>query len=137
MASGSTLEPVGVDVAGRLAGGALAQEHDVGDDAVPSRLKASDGRRIAPRKSASVGEVLADGGILLVEREVAGDQGQDAAGLQGVDGLGEEEIVQRQPLARDSSSFTSANGTLPITASMLPSGRRVSRKFSMRMSWSG
>ena len=67
--------------------------------AVPSRLKASDGRRIAPRKSAFDGEVLADGGVLLVEREMAGDQGQDAAGLQGVDRLGEEEVVQRQLLA--------------------------------------
>ena len=66
--------------------------------AVPSRLKASDGRRIAPRKSARSAEVLADGGVLLVEREMAGDQGQDAAGLQGVDRLGEEEIVQRQLL---------------------------------------
>ena len=38
--------------------------------AVPSRLKASEGRRIAPRKSALVGEVFADGGVLLVEGEV-------------------------------------------------------------------
>ena len=67
--------------------------------AVPSRLKASDGRRIAPTKSAFDGEVLADGGVLLVEREMRGDQGQHAAGLQGVDGLGEEEIVQGQLLA--------------------------------------
>ena len=51
--------------------------------AVPSRLKASDGRRIAPTKSALSAEVLADGGVLLVEREMRGDQGQDAAGLQG------------------------------------------------------
>ncbi len=52
---------------------------------VPSRLKASDGRRIAPRKSARLGQVLAGGGVLLVEREMAGDQGQDAAGFQGVE----------------------------------------------------
>ena len=49
-----------------------------------------------------LGQVLADGRVLLVEREMAGDQGQDAAGLQGVDRLGEEEIVQRQLLAVDS-----------------------------------
>ena len=66
---------------------------------VPSRLKASDGRRIAPRKSALLGQVLAGGGVLLVERVMAGDQGQDAAGLQGVERLGDEEIVQRQLLA--------------------------------------
>ena len=38
--------------------------------AVPSRLKASEGRRIAPTKSACRAEVLADGGVLLVEREM-------------------------------------------------------------------
>ena len=38
--------------------------------AVPSRLKASEGRRIAPTKSALDRQVLADGGILLVEREM-------------------------------------------------------------------
>ena len=70
--------------------------------AVPSRLKASEGRRIAPTKSALRGQVLADGGILLVEREMRRDQGQHAAGLQGVDGLGEEEVVQRTASARDS-----------------------------------
>ena len=67
--------------------------------AVPSRLKASEGRRIAPTKSAFDAEILADGGILLVEREMGRDQGQHAAGLQGVDGLGEEIIVQGQLLA--------------------------------------
>ena len=63
---------------------------------VPSCLKASLGRRIAPRKSALRGEVLAGGGVLLVEREVTGDQGEDAAGLHGVQRLCDEEIVQRQ-----------------------------------------
>ena len=32
MASGATCQPVGIGVVGRLAGGALAQEDDVGDD---------------------------------------------------------------------------------------------------------
>ena len=66
--------------------------------AVPSRLKASDGRRIAPTKSALRAEIFADGGVLLVEREMRRDQGQHAAGFQGVDGLGEEVIVQGQLL---------------------------------------
>ena len=66
--------------------------------AVPSRLKASDGSRIAPTKSACDSEVLADGGILLVEREMRRDQGQDAAGLQCVNGLGEEVIMEGQLL---------------------------------------
>ena len=67
--------------------------------AVPSRLNASDGRRIAPTKSAFEAQIFADGGILLVEREVGRDQCQHAAGLQGVDGFGEEVIVQGQLLA--------------------------------------
>jgi hypothetical protein len=37
---------------------------------------------------------LAEGGILLIEREMRCDQGQDAAGLQGVNGFGEEVIIQ-------------------------------------------
>src|SRR5262249_9649849 len=36
------------------------------------------------------------GGVLLVEGEVRRDQSQDAAGSKGVDGLGEEVIVQRE-----------------------------------------
>ena len=67
--------------------------------AVPSRLKASDGRRIAPTKSAFEREIFADGGVLLVEREVRRDQCQHAAGFQGVDGLGEEVIMQGKLLA--------------------------------------
>ena len=62
-------------------------------------MKASDGKRMAPRKSARSAEVLAEGAILLVEREMAGDQGQYAAGLQGVERFGEEEIVERQLVA--------------------------------------
>ena len=33
---------------------------------------------------------------MLVHREMAGDQGQDAAGLECVERLGDEEIVERQ-----------------------------------------
>ena len=64
------------------------------------------------------------------------DQRQHAAGLQGVDRLGEEEIVQRQLLAAI-VELDVGEGTLPITASMRSSGSFVSRKFSMRMSCSG
>ena len=103
---------------------------------VPSRLKASEGRRIAPRKSALLGQVLADGGVLLVEREMAGDQGEDAAGLQCVDRLGEEEIVQRQLLAAVVELDVGERHVADHGVDA-PSGRRVSRKFSMRMSGSG
>ena len=67
--------------------------------AVPSRLNASDGSLMAPKKSACASEVLADGGILLVERVMRRDQCHHAAGLQGVDGFGEEIIVQGKLLA--------------------------------------
>ena len=79
---------------------------------MPSRLKASDGRRIAPRKSACSREVFAGGGVELVQRETAGDQGQDAAGLQGVDALGDEEIMQRQLFGRRYSSSHVAEGRI-------------------------
>ena len=65
---------------------------------VPSRLKASEGRRMAPRKSACCARCSRSAGVLLVERVVAGHQGQDAAGLQGVEGLGEEEVMQGEAL---------------------------------------
>ena len=67
--------------------------------AVPSRLKASEGRRIAPTKSAFAARYSRMAAFCLSSVKCAGDQGQDAAGLQGVDGLGEEVIVQRQLLA--------------------------------------
>ena len=67
--------------------------------AVPSRLNASDGRRMAPRKSAWAASMLADGRVLLVEREMAGDHGEDAAGFQGFDRLGDEKVVEGELLA--------------------------------------
>ena len=45
------------------------------------------------------GEVLANGGVLLVERVVRTDQGEHATGLQGINRLGEEIVVQRESLA--------------------------------------
>ena len=66
--------------------------------AVPSRLKASDGRRIAPRKSARAARYSRIAAFCLSSVKWRGDQGEDAAGLQGVDGLGEEVVVQRQLL---------------------------------------
>ena len=66
---------------------------------VPSRLKASDGKRMAAEEIRPAGEVLADGGVLLVEREVAGDKRQDTAGFQRIDGLRKEEVVERQAKA--------------------------------------
>ena len=92
-------EPVGVDMAGRLPGRPLAQEHDVGDDRRAFPLERIGGQADRSHEIGLGREILADGGVLLVEREVRRDQCHHAAGLQGVDGLGEEVIVQGQLLA--------------------------------------
>ena len=62
--------------------------------AVPSRLNASEGKRIGPEEIGPLGEILADGGVLLVQREMRGHNREDAAGLQGVGGLGDEVVVE-------------------------------------------
>ena len=66
---------------------------------VPSRAKASDGSRIAPRKSARAARYSRTAAVLLVERVVRRDEGEDAAGPQGVERLREEVVVEREPLA--------------------------------------
>ncbi len=80
---------------GRLARPAFAKEENVGDDGSAFALECVGGQ---PDRAHEVGlraEIFADGGVLLVERVVRSDQGEDAAGFERVDGLGEEEIVQR------------------------------------------
>ena len=72
---------------GRLARCPLAQEHDVGDDGRAFALEGVGRQADRPDEIGLRGEILADGGVLLVEREMGGDQGQDAAGLQGVEDL--------------------------------------------------
>ena len=87
-------KPVGIDVLSELAPVTLAKEDDVGHNGGPFSLEGV--RRQADRahEIRLVGEVFADGRILLVEGEVRGDERQHAAGLQGVDGLGEEVVVE-------------------------------------------
>ena len=91
-------QPFGIGVAGRLAGRPLAQEDDVGDDGRAFAFEGVGWQADRPDEIGLRAEIFADGGILFVEREMRRDHGQDAAGLQGVDGLGEEVIVQRQLL---------------------------------------
>ena len=62
-------------------------------------LEGVGGQADRPQEIRPLGQVLADGRVLLVQREMAGDQGQHAAGFQGVDRFGEEVIMQREPLA--------------------------------------
>ena len=86
--------PFGFFMAGRLAGCALAQEDDVGDHGGAFALE---GIRWQPDRPDEIGfraEIFADGGILLVEREMRRDHRQHAAGLEGVNGFGEEVIMQ-------------------------------------------
>ncbi len=92
-------KPGRAGVVGCLTVCAFAKKHDVGDDAgslVPEGVRRQPDRAQEVRP---LRQVLADGRVLLVEREMAGDQGEDAAGLQRVNRLGEEEVMQRQPLA--------------------------------------
>ena len=99
MGSGSTVEPGGVGVACRLAGGPSPQEHDVRHDAGPFPLKSVRRQPNGAEEIGALGEVLADGGVLFVEREVASDKRQDTAGFQRIDGLRKEEVVERQAKA--------------------------------------
>ncbi len=78
-------QPVGIDMVGRLARRPLAQEHDVGDHGGAFALEGIGWQADRPDEVGLRGEIFADGGILLVERVMRRDQGQDAAGLQGVD----------------------------------------------------
>ena len=66
---------------------------------VPSRANASDGSRIAPRKSARAARYSRTRAVLLVERVVRRHEGEDAAGPQGVERFREEVVVEREPLA--------------------------------------
>ena len=135
MASGAVSSQSGSAWLGRLAGRPLAQEHDVGDDRGAFALEGVGGQADRSQEIRPLGEVLADGGVLLVEREMAGDQGQDAAGLQGVNGLGEEEIVQGELLAAVVELDVGERHVADHRVDR--SGSCVSRKFSMRMSARG
>ena len=55
MASGATSQPVGVGVAGWLAGRALAQEHDVGDDGGALALEGVGGQADRPEEIGPLG----------------------------------------------------------------------------------
>ena len=83
---------------------------------VPSPLKASDGRRMAPRKSACSAIVLAGGGVLLVEGEGLVTTARMPPGLRASSDLAMKKSCSDSFCPRY-SILTSANGTLPITAS--------------------
>jgi hypothetical protein len=83
-------------VAGLLARRALAQAEDVGDDAGPFLGEGLGGQADGTQEIRLLRELRPQAGVLLVERVMAGDQGQHATRLEGVERFGEEEVMQGQ-----------------------------------------
>ena len=79
------LQPFRVGVVRLLPGGPFPQEQDVGGDRGALPLERVGRQADRPEEVGLRGELLAGRRVLLVEREMAGDDGQDAAGLQGID----------------------------------------------------
>jgi hypothetical protein len=88
-------EPVGIGVTGRLVRRPLAEEEDVRHHGRALPLEGVGGQADRPDDIGLGRQVFADRGVLLVEREMRRHQGQHAARPEGVDGLGEEVVVQR------------------------------------------
>ncbi len=126
------LQPVRIGVVGRLRRGPLAQEQDVRDDGGSLALEGVGGQADRAEEVGPLGEVFADGGVLLVQREVRGHHGENAAGLQGVHRLGDEVIVEGEALPVDAPSSRRRRGR--CRSPRQGRGSFVSRKFSMRMS---
>ena len=93
---GGGLQPGRVGVAGVLAGSALAQAQDVRDHAGAFLGEGLGGQADGAQEIRLLREMRPQAGVLLVERVVAGHQGQHATRLQGVEGLGEKEVMQGQ-----------------------------------------
>ena len=89
-------EPLRIGMVGDLAGGSFAKEENVRDHGGAFTFEGVCGQADRPNKVGFRAEIFADAGILLVEREMRCDQSQHAAGLQGVNGLGDEKIVERK-----------------------------------------
>ena len=88
-------QPVGIDVTGRARPGARLRRNTMSvTTAVPSPFERIRRQTNSSQEIGLFGQIFADCGILLVERVMRRDQCQDASGLQRIDGLGEEEIVQ-------------------------------------------
>jgi len=88
-------KPIGIGMVGGFLGRALAQEKDVRDHGRAFTLEGVGRQADRTYEVGPLGKVFADGGILFVEREVRRDQCQHTARSKGIDGLGEEIIVQR------------------------------------------
>ena len=89
------LQPVVIDVAGGLTPVTLAKEDDVGHHGGSFAFEGIRRQPNGPHEVGLGGEVFANRGVLLVEREMRGHQRHHPAGFQGVDRLGEEVVVKR------------------------------------------
>ena len=78
----------------RFARRAFAKEDDVGNDSRALTLESVRRQPDCPDEVGLRAEILADGGVDLVEREVARDESENATGAQSIDRLGKEVIVQ-------------------------------------------
>src|SRR5579871_10207 len=92
-------EPIRIDMIGRVSGSPLAKKHDVGHYGGSFALKRIRWEANSTNKIGRTSQVLAYRGVLLVQREMRCHHCQHAAGLQGVDGLGEEVVMERELLS--------------------------------------
>src|SRR5687767_2766066 len=91
--------PFRVGVLRCLAGHALAKEKNVADDGRSLAPECTRWESNRPQEIGLGSQVFPEGGVLFVEREAAGDEGQDAVGLEAVERFGDEEIMQRDLLS--------------------------------------
>ena len=87
-------EPGGVGVSGRLVGSSFSEEDDVGDNLRSLTLEGIRRQADGPQEVGPLGEGLPHRAVLLVEREVRGHEGEHPAGLQAVERLREEIVVE-------------------------------------------
>ncbi len=92
-------DPIGIKMIGWHPWCPLAEEHDVGDHAGPFALEGIRRQACRSKKIGYGSQPFAERAVLFVERVMRRDKGEHAAGLQGIDGLGEEVIVQGEFLA--------------------------------------
>src|SRR5262245_20674463 len=95
----SDTEPFRVSVAGRFIERTLAHEDDVSHDGRAFAFECVGGQADRPDEIGFRSDILAEGRVLLVEREVTGDQGENRAGLERVHGPSEEVVMEGELLA--------------------------------------